>query len=91
MEAEHSVSDNFLFWKTRTLIYEDAPLGQVFEELEEYFEQKIMVRNPEILQNRWNSVHRDQPFHEIMEELCLYFDLECIVRDDTIQVQSRQQ
>ena len=86
-ETEETTSENFLFWKTGTLKYEDTPLQKVFEELELYFNQKIVLENPDILKNRWYSTHQGQTLNEIIDELCLYFDLEWIERNDTILVQ----
>jgi len=89
-ETEETGSENFLFWRTGTLIYEDTPLQEVFEELEMYFNREITVKDPEILQNRWYSVHQGQTLSEIIEELCVYFDLECIASNDTIRVQRKR-
>jgi len=88
-ETKKSGSENFLFWRTGTLTYEDTPLQEVFEELEMYFKREIMVTDPEILQEIWYAVHRSETFKEIIEELCVYFDLECIVSNDTILVQRK--
>ncbi len=87
LEIEETASENFLFWKTGTLIYEDTPLQKVFVELELYFKRKIVMEDPEILKNRWYSTHQGQTLYEIIDELCLYFDLEWIERNDTILVQ----
>ena len=86
-ETKETTSDNFLFWKTGTLAYEDTPLQIVFEELGSYFNRKIIVEDPGILQNRWYSTHKGQTINEIIDELCLYFDLEWTEINDTILVQ----
>ena len=88
-ETEKIESENFLFWKTGTLAYEDTPLQEVFEELGNYFDQEITVTDPEILQNMWYSVHQGQTFKEIIDELCLYFDLDGVISNDTIRVQQK--
>ncbi len=82
-------SANYLFWKTKKLIYRDETLNKVFKELEVLFEQKIIISDPLILQNRWNSIHEGQKLNEILNELCLYFDLEYIQKDNTICVQRK--
>jgi ferric-dicitrate binding protein FerR (iron transport regulator) len=79
-------SDNYLFWKTRKLIYRDESLSSVFEDLEILFKQRIIVSDPNILQKRWNSTHEGQKLNEILDELCLYFDLEYIQKNDTILI-----
>jgi ferric-dicitrate binding protein FerR (iron transport regulator) len=89
LNTEKSDSENFLFWKTGILEYKDTPLSEVIKELEYHFDQKIIVKDPDFLQNRWNSVHQGQPLNEILEELCLYFDLECFASNDTILVQRK--
>jgi transmembrane sensor len=86
-EKELFTSENFLFWKTGTLVYKDTPLKVVFDELGNYFDKKIIVKDPGILQNRWNSIHHGQQLDDILEELCMYFDLECVEQIDTILVQ----
>lgn len=79
-------SDNQFFWKTGKLYYKDAPLHEVFAELEPLFGQKIAVSDSLILTNRWNSTHVGQDLAGILDELCLYFDLYYIEKDDTIHV-----
>ena len=85
-ETDKTASENFLFWKTGTLVYKDTPLSVVFEELESFFNRKIVVEDPEILKNRWYSTHQDQTLNEIIDELCLYFDIECIEMNDTLLI-----
>ena len=82
-------SENYLFWKTKKLIYRDELLANVVNELESQFKQKIIISDPLILQNRWNSTHEGQKLSEILEELCLYFDLEHISKNDTIFLQRK--
>lgn len=86
-ETEETASENFLFWKTGTLAYEDTPLQIVFEELELYFNRAIVAKDESILQERWNSVHQGEQLTEIMKELCIYFDLEFVEMNDTLLVQ----
>lgn len=88
-DNEPFASENFLFWKTETLAYKDTPLWLVFDELEKNYNRTIVVKDSQILQNRWNSLHSGQQLDEIMEELCIYFDLECIEQNDTILVQRK--
>jgi ferric-dicitrate binding protein FerR (iron transport regulator) len=89
-ENEHLDSENFLFWKTGTLAYRDTPLEVVFEEIGNYFHREIIIKDPELLKERWNSTHQGQQLDEIIGELCIYFNLECIERNDSILVQRRQ-
>jgi len=64
-------------------------MSEVLKELEYHFNRKIIVEDPDFLQNRWNSIHQDQQLNEIIKELCLYFDLEFIASNDTIVIQSK--
>lgn len=77
-------SMNYLFWRTKKLIYRDESLSNVIRDLESNFKQKIIVTDPLILQNRWTSTHEGQEINEILGELCLYFNLEQISENDTI-------
>jgi len=81
---ERVQSENYLYWKTKKLIYRDELLAAVISELESYFGQRIVVTDSLILQNRWTSTHEDQDLSEILEEFCLYFDLKQISENDTI-------
>jgi len=89
-ESEVTDSENFLFWRTGTLTYKDAPLEDVFEELGNCFNKRIMVSDSALLKERWNSVYRGEQLEEILKELSSYFELECIENNDTILVQRRQ-
>ena len=82
-------SENYLYWKTKKLIYRDEPLDKVLSELESQFGQKIIVSDPLLIQNRWNSTHEGQKLSEILDELCLYFNLEYNLKDDTIFLQRK--
>lgn len=82
-------SENYLFWKTKKLIYRDEALANVISELDSQFEQRIIVSDPLLLQNRWNSTHEGQNLNEILDELCLYFNLEHISKNDTIFLQRK--
>lgn len=88
-DNEQFTSENFLFWKTGTLVYRATPLEAVFKELGNYFHRTIVVKDPSILNDNWSSVHRGRQLDEIMEELCVYFELEYINRNDTILVQRK--
>ena len=89
ISTESVLSDNYLFWKTQKLIYRDDSLASVFKELEGLFKQRIIITDPLILQQRWNSTHEGQNLNEILDELCLYFELEYILKDDTVCIQRK--
>ncbi|MGW8316484.1 MAG: FecR family protein [Bacteroidales bacterium] len=82
-------SGNFLFWKTGTLVYKDAPLQVVLEDLERHFNRTIMVKDSGILQNRWNSEYRGLQLDDIIGDLCMYFDLEYTDHNDTLLLERK--
>lgn len=82
-------SDNYLYWKTQKLTYRDEPLAAVFKELEVLFRQNIIISDPLILQNRWNSIHENQKLTEILDVICLYFDLEYFTKNDTVYIEKK--
>lgn len=84
-------SDNFLFWKTNRLSFKHESLAFVFEELEKYFDTRILVEDSDILNNRLTTSCEGQQLNEILEELAMLFDLQYSMEGDSVLVQSKLQ
>jgi ferric-dicitrate binding protein FerR (iron transport regulator) len=84
LRLETFTTGNHLFWKTGILKYQDTPVYEIFEDLEQHFGKKIIPLDPAILENKFTSTHIDQELLEIVQEICLYFDQEYRVDGDTV-------
>lgn len=82
-------SDNFLFWRTNRLTYNDESLEIVFKELETSFNISIVIADSAILQDRVTTSCEGQHLKEILHELSFLHDLHYSRTSDTIYVYKR--
>jgi transmembrane sensor len=87
-EQGNCQSENFLFWKTRKLSFEDQHLAIVFNDLEKSFNTRIVVEDKDILQNRFTSDCEGQELDDILNELSILFHIGYYKKGDTIYIQS---
>jgi transmembrane sensor len=87
-EKQNSHSENFLYWKTGKLSFEDKPLDLVFQDLEDNFNTRIIVEDRAVLQNRLTSSCEEQDLDEILNELSILFKIRYFKKGDTIYIQS---
>lgn len=84
LQVEKITTENFLFWKTDSLSFDNETLKKVFATLEEYYNVVILVMDKEILNIRLTTIIKDQDINDIMDEISLLFDLSYTTRQDTI-------
>ncbi len=80
-------SKNFLYWKTGKLSFVEQLLSDVFDDLELYFSIDIVVKDPQILENRFTSECDGDQLDDILNELALLYSLEYHKQGDTIFIQ----
>ncbi len=66
---------NKLFWKSKTLIFSNEPLAEVFAMLEQLYGVDIEVENGEILNCRLSAKFRKENIETILEVISASFDL----------------
>jgi len=80
-------SENFLFWKTRNLSFVNQHLAIVFKDLEKSFGTRIVVKNRDILQNKFTSYCEGQELEDILNELSILFNINYYKKGDIIYVE----
>ena len=83
---ENYTSENFLFWKTGKLNFDDQVLSTVFGELGESFGKIIVAGDEDILQNKLTSNCEGQKLEDILDELSILFHLEYKTKGDTVLI-----
>lgn len=68
---------NYLAWKTREIKFQDAPLSQVFETLENVYRIDIEVADASILNERMGATFSHNTLDYISGVVCATFDLKC--------------
>jgi len=81
--------ENFLFWRTGMLIFQDEPLSQVFRELSHHFSTPIVTDDQAILLDRLTTSCEGQQLREILNELSFLHDLYYDFRNDTVYVKRK--
>lgn len=75
MKAHNSVrmlqeeNSNVLAWKENKLVFKKATLGEVISTLEDYFDIRMQVSEPELLNCRFTGVFREPALAEVLEVL----------------------
>jgi ferric-dicitrate binding protein FerR (iron transport regulator) len=85
-EKTNYVSENFLYWKTGNLSFDDQPLELVLKELEKYFNVQFNIDYPGIENKRFTSECRGLELNEILHDISTLFDLQCIKQDDSVYI-----
>jgi ferric-dicitrate binding protein FerR (iron transport regulator) len=73
---------NALAWKSKNLTFKKARLSEVIETVEDYFNIKLTVKNPELLKCRFTSTFNDPDVAEILETLRLSLNLSVTQQGD---------
>lgn len=73
---QNKFNPNRLFWKSKTLIFSNEPLEEVFEMLEQLYGVDINVENQEILNCRLSAKFRKENIKAILEVISASFNLE---------------
>lgn len=60
---------NELAWQTKKLVFNEAPLSEVFKSLEHYFNVKIIVTNPDINKCPLNATFVDPSLQKTLDQI----------------------
>ncbi len=82
VSLEVEEDQNALAWKSKNLTFKKARLSEVIETVEDYFDIKIIVKNPELLECRFTSTFNDPDVAEILETLRLSLNLSVTQQGD---------
>lgn len=88
VQQQVSLDLNFLSWKTRTLIFDNAPLPQVFEQLGNFYHRKFSVMDAELETLSLTGTYKNQTLDEVLEEISLVLDISFEENDGGIQVRA---
>lgn len=75
VSEEQSEDQNEMFWRTGSLKYTDAPLSQVFAELESIFQVEIELENSAIGQCALGGSYTDVTLESVLTAISKSFDL----------------
>jgi ferric-dicitrate binding protein FerR (iron transport regulator) len=73
---------NTLAWKNKTLVFENAPLKDVFTDLARYFNIKIEVNNQELLKCHFNGNFKNPSLKAVLAALSYSMNLKYELVDD---------
>ncbi|WP_207427772.1 FecR family protein [Pedobacter sp. SYSU D00535] len=82
--------ENFLYWKNRELKFNNALLSYVVKSLEEVYEVKIEINDPDLLKQRITTSFNQVSFHQASEVLEAMLGLE-ITKSDSVYVVKKKQ
>jgi ferric-dicitrate binding protein FerR (iron transport regulator) len=69
IEMQNNIDLNLLAWKTKTLEFNDTPLGKIIKVLEKVYNKEILVMNPEINNCRITATFNGQSLDAILRVL----------------------
>jgi ferric-dicitrate binding protein FerR (iron transport regulator) len=79
-------SENFLYWETGNLSFDDQPLELVLKELETCFDVQFNIDYPGIESKRYTAECRGMELYEILNEISTLFDLQYIKQGDSVYI-----
>jgi transmembrane sensor len=74
-------TDNILGWRDKKLVFKKTSLDEVVDVVERYFDVKILVTNPLLLDCRFTSTFNDPSVEEVMEALSVSLDMDVLLKD----------
>ncbi len=77
---------NKLFWANKQLIYRQATLAEVFDELERLFGKQFIYESEMVNGCQLTAVFRDQAFDQILRNIAVSVDLEYEISGDQITI-----
>lgn len=81
--------DRMLEWIGDLVIFEDTPLAEVMETLEERYGLRATIADSLLAERTVTAWFVDQPAEEIVQLLCRVVDAQCTISGDTVQVDPR--
>jgi ferric-dicitrate binding protein FerR (iron transport regulator) len=75
MEKRKNDNLNFLAWKTRIILFDNAPMSEVCSELGAYFDTTIVISQPILNKQNLSARFQDKTLDEILNSLDKTFDI----------------
>ncbi|HVI43365.1 MAG TPA: FecR domain-containing protein [Chitinophaga sp.] len=63
----HKKNNNILAWKTRCLTFDDSPLTEVAEALEDFYNIQVDISNPQLADKKLLATFRNMPLDEVLD------------------------
>ncbi len=83
------VDSNAIAWKTRKLIFRDAPFQEVIVALEHYFDVQIAIENERMNNCHFTGEYKNKSLAAILEDLCKSLQLNYKQKNGQIFIQGR--
>ena len=81
---EENRDPNFISWKTKSLVFDNARLGDVIKKINETYHTKIILDSAALQDCMLTATFEDQPLETILEVIRETFDLKVDQRDGEI-------
>lgn len=79
---------NHLYWATQKIVYRQALLPNIFEELSEIFGKSIDYDSSTIQNCRMTAIFNNQTFEEILQNMALSMDFEYSIDSNQVTIKS---
>lgn len=66
---------NFISWKSKVLKFEDTLLSEVVEDIEQFYNVKLVIENPQLRHCKLTSVFENESLEDVLETLTVLFDI----------------
>ena len=87
LQKENTTQSNALAWKSKTLIFEDAPLQNVIADLNRCYGKPIVVQNDKLNNCRFKGTFEQAQLKEILQALEFALDITTEKQDETYLLQ----
>lgn len=69
-------NENFLSWKTKTLLFENTSIKAVIKDIEKYYKINVEIENTDFLQCTLTTEFNNESLEDVLETLKILFDIE---------------
>lgn len=87
LQKENTTQSNALAWRSKTLIFEDAPLQNVIADLNRCYGKPIVVQNDKLNNCRFKGTFEQAQLKEILQALEFALDITTEKQDETYLLQ----
>lgn len=82
----HKKNNNVLAWKTRTLTFDDTPLKEVAEALEDFYNVQVKISNPELADKKLLATFPNMSLDEVLYIMKKTLQINITHKDDLVEI-----